>query len=242
MITRTLLPLASLVGLLVSSSLAPALAQKVGTAAAVKPSSSGTPPGGAMRTLEIGTDIVSRERIRTTGAGSLQVMFIDRTTLTIGPNSDLLIDEFVYRPEAGTGSFTATLAKGALRFVGGQVSHTAGATVTTPVATIGIRGGAAFITHTTTTTVVCTGGACSVNSTVGPQSFQLRVNQAVEIGGVAGAQPYNVTSVTLNDAAKGGSGNITSGAGVKSSGGVSGQGGTSTAGTQTPEPRSPFPQ
>ena len=41
-----------------------------------------------------------------------------------------------------------SLAKGALRFVGGQLSHAGQATVNTPSATIGIRGGTSIITLT----------------------------------------------------------------------------------------------
>ncbi|HWT31156.1 MAG TPA: FecR domain-containing protein, partial [Propylenella sp.] len=119
--------------------------QTVGTTGAVNPSATGSPPGGGERVLEIGSDVVFRERIRTTGSGSLQVLFVDTTTLSIGPNSDLLIDEFVYNPNAGTGSFAATLTRGSLRFVGGKISHTAGATINTPVATVGVRGGGAYI-------------------------------------------------------------------------------------------------
>src|SRR6266498_497091 len=80
--------------------LAPGVArsESVGAAAAVRPSSTGTPPGGSALTLEVGSDFVSKERIRTTNGGSLQVMFHDKTTLTIGPSSDLVIDDFVYKP------------------------------------------------------------------------------------------------------------------------------------------------
>src|SRR6202051_1559403 len=41
----------------------PALGQKVGTAAAVNPDSTGMPPGGSVRTLKIGADVVHNERI-----------------------------------------------------------------------------------------------------------------------------------------------------------------------------------
>ena len=155
-----------------------ARSETVGAAAAVRPSSTGTPPGGGAKQLAVGTDIVSKERIRTTGTGSLQVMFNDKSTMTIGPNSDLVIGTFVYNPNAGSGAFAANLTKGALRFVGGQISHKAGATINTPVATLVIRGGAAFVKHNSAcqaklkagvgrkdcTTIVCTGGACLVRS------------------------------------------------------------------------------
>lgn len=200
-----------------------AFADTVGTAAAVKPSSTGTPPGGSARTLSVGTGIVSRERIKTTGTGSLQVMFNDKSTLTVGPNSDLVIDEFVYNPGSGGGRFATRLTKGALRFVGGEISHTAGATINTPVATLGIRGGAAFVTHDSAceskkagnaksgcTRIVCTGGVCNVKSRVDSRSVQLRVNQAIEIGSL-GSVRFNAASVTLNDVARGGNGNVVAG-------------------------------
>lgn len=197
------------------------LADTVGTAAAVKPSSTGTPPGGSKRTLAVGTGIVERERIQTTGSGSLQVMFNDKSTLTVGPGSDVVIDEFVYNPGSGGGRFATRLTKGALRFVGGEISHTAGATINTPVATLGIRGGAAFVTHDAAcqsqkagksgcTRIVCTGGVCSVKSRVDSRSVQLRVNQAIEIGNL-GAVRFNAASVTLNAVTKGGNGSIVAG-------------------------------
>ncbi len=65
--------------------------------------------------------------------------------MTIGPNSDLTIDEYVYEPTGNTGKLAATLGKGALRFVGGQISHNGDAEIKTANAVIGIRGGTAFI-------------------------------------------------------------------------------------------------
>jgi hypothetical protein len=126
---------------------APGLAQQVGTAAAVNPQSRGTPPSGETQVLNIGARIVHEERIQTTSSGTLQVLFADKTTLNVGPNSDLVIDKFVYDRAAGTGEMAISLTRGALRFVGGQLSHQGAATVNTPAATIGIRGGTATIAH-----------------------------------------------------------------------------------------------
>ena len=211
----------AVLGLVLWSAPHAAWSDTVGTAAAVKPSSTGTPPGGSARTLAIGTAIVARERIQTTGSGSLQVMFNDKSTLTVGPGSDVVIDEFVYNPGAGGGRFATRLTKGALRFVGGEISHTTGATINTPVATLGIRGGAAFVTHDAAceskkagksgcTRIVCTGGVCSVKSRVDSRSVQLRVNQAIEIGNL-GAVRFDAASVTLSDVTKGGNGSIVAG-------------------------------
>src|SRR5262245_22706347 len=119
-------------------------AQTVGTAAAVNPQVQG-----GERVLQVGSNIVFRERVSTSASGSTQVIFVDKTTLSIGPNSNILIDEFVYNPEAGSGRMTVTLTKGAMRMVGGNVSHTQGATIKTPLATIGVRGGVATVKHNT---------------------------------------------------------------------------------------------
>ncbi len=124
-----------------------AAAQEVGAAAAVNPQSQGTPPGGATRVLQIGAQVVHNEQIQTTASGTVQILFLDKTTLNVGPNSQLVIDSFVYNPAAGTGQMVASLTKGALRFVGGELSHQGAATLKTPVATMGIRGGIATVAH-----------------------------------------------------------------------------------------------
>jgi hypothetical protein len=122
-------------------------AQSVGTAAASNTRSDGTPPGGQTRQLQIGTQVVRREKVTTSATGSVQVLFIDKTTLNVGPNSAIVIDDFVFNPATDTGSMAVTLGRGVLRVVGGQATHTGGGTVRTPAATIGIRGGVATISH-----------------------------------------------------------------------------------------------
>jgi hypothetical protein len=115
------------------------MAQEVGAATAVNPLSESTPPSGETRTLKIGARIMHKERIKTTAAGNAQLLFVDKSTLNIGPGSTVVIDSFVYDPAAGVSDKAATLTRGALRFVGGS-SRKGAATITTPVATIGIRG------------------------------------------------------------------------------------------------------
>lgn len=139
---RSLLALA----LLATTALAtPAFADSVGTAGAANKTSSGTPPGGSSRVIEIGAQVVRNEKIETSPSGSVQLLFIDKTSLNIGPNSTIVIDEFVYNPVDSTGKLAITMGRGVLRVVGGQATHTGGATITTPAAAIGIRGGIATI-------------------------------------------------------------------------------------------------
>jgi hypothetical protein len=120
---------------------ASASAQQVGTATAVNPLSESTPPGGTTAPLVVGAHIVHKERVHTTPAGTAQLLFTDKSSMSIAPNTDIVIDEYVYDPNANKGHMLVSLTKGALRFVGGQLSHQGEATITTSAANIGIRGG-----------------------------------------------------------------------------------------------------
>ncbi len=159
-----------------------AQAQVVGTAGAVNPAARSTAPGSGVRVIEIGSRVVHRERVQTSDQGSIQLVFVDKTSMSIGPNSDLVIDEFVYDPNAGTGRMAATLAKGALRFVGGNTSHTGGANIATPTTTLGIRGGVATVQHRPE--------ACAPDQPPGPQSCTFVINHfgRVSVATAAGSQ------------------------------------------------------
>ncbi|MES2166459.1 MAG: FecR domain-containing protein [Pseudomonadota bacterium] len=148
MISRNHLVLAALLASLAAAGLSShAAAQNSGRVGAVNLDATGTPPGAATRTLTIGTNVIYKERVQTSAQGSTQIMFPDTSTLNVGRNSNIVIDEYVYDPAAGTGKMVATVSKGVMRFVGGQISHTAGVTVKTPVATLGIRGGVATVVY-----------------------------------------------------------------------------------------------
>jgi hypothetical protein len=126
---------------------APALAQSaqnaptIGTVAAVKPDAFGAAPGAAEQTLTIGTNLVQDQKIRTSTDGTANVIFADRSTLTVGKGSEVVLDKFVYDPATGTGGLAIDLTQGALRFVGGKLSKDGNVQVKTPTATMTVRGG-----------------------------------------------------------------------------------------------------
>jgi hypothetical protein len=124
-----------------------ALAQQVGTATAVNPTAESTAPGSASGKLTVGAAVMHKERIHTSPSGSAQLLFLDKSTLSVAPNTNLVIDEFVYNPASGNGHMLAKLSQGTFQYVGGQLSHAGATTITTPFATIGIRGGTATIEH-----------------------------------------------------------------------------------------------
>jgi hypothetical protein len=131
----------------IGPAMAPAMAQQVGTATAVNPHSESTPPGGATQTLTVGARVLHKERIHTSPSGSVQLLFLDKSTLNVAPNTNLVIDEFVYDPASNNGHMLTKLTSGTLQYIGGQISHQGAVTITTPAATIGIRGGAATVDH-----------------------------------------------------------------------------------------------
>jgi hypothetical protein len=113
---------------------------RVGVTGAVNPAAAGTPPGGASRQLTVGSEIIFRERVVTTEQGQAQILFLDQSSLLIGPDSTVVIDEFVYDPTTKKGNMAATLTQGSFRYIGGKLSKQGNATLKTPVATLGIRG------------------------------------------------------------------------------------------------------
>lgn len=102
----------------------------------------------AERTGAVGRQVASGQPVFlgnaiTSGPNSgLQIILLDETTFTIGPNSQIAIDEFVYDPRSGGGKVTASVAKGVFRFVTGKVARNdpAAMQVNLPTGTIGIRG------------------------------------------------------------------------------------------------------
>jgi trimeric autotransporter adhesin len=120
--------------------------QRVGVNTAVNPQAIGAPPGGAARPLVIGQDVLFNEHIATTDKGQTQLLFVDESSMTVGPNSDLTIDQFVYDPKTGTGKLAMSATRGLLRYVGGKLSKQDRAvTLRTSTATLAVRGGAFIV-------------------------------------------------------------------------------------------------
>jgi hypothetical protein len=95
--------------------------------------------GAEKRAMSMNAQINAQEVIET-GQGSFAgIVFNDTSTLSIGENASVLMDEFVYDANASTGSMVVTMAVGAARFVSGQMPSSA-IKLRAPTATIGIRG------------------------------------------------------------------------------------------------------
>jgi len=93
---------------------------------------------GKVRALNLGSTLKQNDTIRTGKNAIVELLFLDQTVMTLGPESELRLDELVYQPRIG-GRFLTTLALGVARFFSGVQPKSAYA-VQTPNATIGIRG------------------------------------------------------------------------------------------------------
>lgn len=136
----------SLIGLGFASALAlmpAAKAEVVGATTAVQPEAQQTPDGGAPRSLANGDPINLLDAIVTSAEGLAQILFADDSTLSVGPNSEVVIDEFVY--DGSGGSLVMQVGGGLLRYVGGHISKDDDVEIQTPQGTIGIRGGMVLV-------------------------------------------------------------------------------------------------
>ena len=97
------------------------------------------------RVMYVGNDILFGERLATDASGALHILFMDQSSITLGPNSAVTIDQFVFHPDKQEGQVKVNLLKGVLRVVGGFVSKFSDTRVVTSNGTIGIRGGITIV-------------------------------------------------------------------------------------------------
>ena len=97
---------------------------------------------GTTVSLAKGDDIFQGDTLVTGEGAAIGITFADDTTFSLGEEGRMVIDEMVYDPATQEGAFSANLVQGVFSFVSGEIAKTGpdAMTVTTPVATIGIRG------------------------------------------------------------------------------------------------------
>tara|TARA_B100000579_G_C22643316_1_gene762538 strand:+ start:157 stop:735 length:579 start_codon:yes stop_codon:yes gene_type:complete len=83
-----------------------------------------------------GDTIISKEQ------SNAQILFLDQTVLTLGEDTELTIDEFIYDPTSQDGSFVSSVKSGTVKFITGQISkkNPDNLEVKIPSGTLGARG------------------------------------------------------------------------------------------------------
>ena len=91
---------------------------------------------------QIGDKVFMKDSLKTGPDGSLGMIFKDDTLLSIGPQSEITISEFLFSPAEGRLSIVTKLLKGTAAYLTGIIAKLSPESVRfeTPVAGIGIRG------------------------------------------------------------------------------------------------------
>jgi hypothetical protein len=113
-------------------------ASNIGVAAAAHNDVSGI-TGGGSHAVTPGTKIFQDEVIKTGAQSMAQLLFLDETSLSVGPQSEITLDKFIYNPSTGVGSVVLSATQGAFRFISGS-QPSANYRINTAIATIGTRG------------------------------------------------------------------------------------------------------
>jgi len=89
-----------------------------------------------------GLQIQANDTLHTGFDGSIGVVFQDDTLLSLGPDSVLVVDEFVFAPRQGKLSIVLRMMKGTAVYLSGLIAKLSPDSVRflTPSASIGIRG------------------------------------------------------------------------------------------------------
>jgi hypothetical protein len=96
--------------------------------------------GDKLYTLSAGNEIFKGDVLQTGAGGALGVTFDDETTLTLGAQTQITINEFVFQ-QARTGNTAVyTMARGSLAFFAGQAAKSGNLKIGTPIASLGVRG------------------------------------------------------------------------------------------------------
>jgi len=91
---------------------------------------------------KIGLRVFEDDILQTGPSGSLGLILRDNMLLSLGPDSELIVDEFIFAPWEGKYSIYTKMVKGTAAFFAGIIAILSPESVKieTPKATIGIRG------------------------------------------------------------------------------------------------------
>lgn len=80
--------------------------------------------------------------LKTGKPGSMGVLLRDNTSLSIGPNTEIVLDEYLYAPGKGDLKLAINLVKGSLNYVSGVIAklRPEAISIKTPTGMIGVRG------------------------------------------------------------------------------------------------------
>ena len=94
------------------------------------------------RELKEGDKIYLNETIYAAKGSGTQILLLDQSTFTVGEDSEVVMDTFIYDPKTNDGKIVASVKQGSLKVISGLISQKDpdALTVTVPEGTLGSRG------------------------------------------------------------------------------------------------------
>ncbi len=151
--------------------------------------------------LKEGDAVFFGDTISANDGSKSQLLFIDETVMTIGSDTELTIDDYIFDPSTNDGKLLATIIAGSVKVLSGKISekNPANLEVKTPAGTIGSRGTefkASVDPLTTQSKILLVGPG--PNNSLNLRAGAVEVSN--ELGTVTLDQPYLFTELTENRA------------------------------------------
>ena len=151
------------------------------------------------RELKTGDKIYLNETILSGASSGTQILLLDQSTFTVGEDSEVVMDTFIYDPATNDGKIAASVKQGSLKVISGLISkkNPDSLTVEVPEGTLGSRG-------TEFQTIVAKGKTDTLligpgkNNTLGMRPGAVLVGN--KFGSTLLDNPYSVTSMTKGKA------------------------------------------
>ena len=151
------------------------------------------------RELKAGDQIYLNETIYAGPGSGTQILLLDQSTFTVGEDSEVVMDTFVFDPETNDGKIVASVKQGSLKVISGLISkkNPDSLTVEVPEGTLGSRGTEfqTIVSKGKTDTLLIGPGK---NNTLGMRPGAVLVGN--KLGSTLLDNPYSMTSMTKGKA------------------------------------------
>ena len=151
------------------------------------------------RELKAGDKIYLNETIYAGEGSGTQILLLDQSTFTVGEDSEVVMDTFVFDPATNDGKIVASVKQGSLKVISGLISkkNPDSLTVEVPEGTLGSRGTEfqTIVSNGRTDTLLVGPGK---NNTLGMRPGAVLVGN--KFGSTLLDNPYSMTSMTKGKA------------------------------------------
>ena len=151
------------------------------------------------RELKTGDKIYLNETIFAGADSGTQILLLDQSTFTIGSDSEVVMDTFIYDPATNDGKIVANVKQGSLKVISGLISkkNPESLTVKVPEGTLGSRGTEfqTMVTKKQTSTLLIGPGK---NNTLGLRPGAVLVGN--KLGNTLLNNPYSVSTMKKGQA------------------------------------------